>query len=334
MAQRNSSRSFAWTEKDLSEDVLPDKRQLALALQNICRHLAVATPEGVTLARPTQAQAAKYLHVSETTLTRYLKGERIPPNEQASRIYDIACRDAGGSQALGITRAGLLELRGRAEQERCANCSRSREAVRAAGQKLRTLQETYDELQETHEKLAQSAAEQGRELRELRQHAAGLKQEIQRVKAAQPIPASKAGPRKFPVAARLATLLPVPRRLGDRQQSTNEALAARAVGRRAEELLHGGRPDTTLALLRHTAEAYSPVEVALMIGLLRTREQDELADNLVHIYARDRADQDVMRAALVLHEQQAVADAEALLRTAAAHPGSALSRAGRSGPPR
>ncbi|MFC7510981.1 hypothetical protein ACFQV4_09515 [Streptomyces thermocarboxydus] len=38
----------------------------------------------------------------------------------------------------------------------------------------------------------------------------------------------------------------------------------------------------------------------------------------MHIYARDRSDRDVLRAALVLHEQDVVADAEALLRAAAA----------------
>ncbi|MGP2439691.1 hypothetical protein [Streptomyces sp. JW3] len=328
MAQRSSSRPpFAWTEKDFGEDVLPDKRRLAAALQEICRHLVVTTPEGVTPARPTQAQAAKYLHVSETTLLRYLKGERVPPEKGAARIYDTACRDAGGGQKLGITKRKLLELRARAEQERCANCSRSRDAVRAAGQKLRALQET-------HEEFERSAAEQDQELRNLRQHATALKQEMQLMKAAQPIPASEAGPRKSPMAARPATLLPVPRRQGDRQQSKNEALAARSVGRRAEELLHGGRPDSILALLRHTAEAYAPLEMALLVRLLRTREQAELADNLVHIYARDRTDQDVVRAALMLHEHQAVTDAEALLRTAAAHPGSALSRTDGSGSPR
>lgn len=328
MTQRSASRRpFAWTEKELDEDVLPDRRQFATALQEVCRHLVVTTPDGVTPTRPTQAQAAEYLHVSETTLTRYLQGERIPPEKGAARIYDTACRDAGGSQNVGITRDELLELRKRAEQERCANCSRHRDAARAAGQKLRALQAT-------HEQLERSAAERDRELRKLRQHAAVLKQEAQQVKAAQPIPASDAGPQKFPVAARPATLLPVPRRQGDRQQSESEALAARTADRRAEELLHGGRPDSTLALLRHTAEAYSPLEVALLVRVLRTREQDELAANLMHIYARDRTDQDVVRAALILHEQQAVADAEALLRTAAAHPGSALSRTDGSGPPR
>ncbi|MFJ4271543.1 hypothetical protein ACIP29_13400 [Streptomyces coelicoflavus] len=331
MAARSSSRRpFAWTEKDLDRDVLPDKRQLAVALQQICRHLAVTTPEGLTPTHPTQAQAARYLHVSETTLTRYLHGQRVPPEKGAAVIFDTACRDAGGTQNVGIIREEFLELRARAEQERCANCARHREqrrdAIHAAGQKLRALQDT-------NEGLERSAAEQARELGKLRQHVATLKQEAQRVKAVQPLPASEAGPKEFPAPVRPATPLPVPRRQGDRQQSKNRALAARNVGRRAEELLRDGRPDSTLALLRHTAEAYTPLEVALLVALLRAQGQDELTDNLVHIYARDRNDHEVVRAALVLHEQEAVADAEALLRMAATHPGSALSRAPGAEPP-
>ncbi|WP_053131604.1 hypothetical protein [Streptomyces ambofaciens] len=321
MAKRsNSRRPFAWTEKELDQDVLPDRRRLATALQRICRHLAVTTSEGARTTHPTQAQTAEYLKVSETTLTRYLQGRRIPPDRTAAFIFNTACRDAGDGRKLGITHGELLELRARAEQERCGNCSQHRDAARAAGQKLRSLKET-------HERLERTAAERTRELSELRRRITGLKQETQRVKDTQPNPMSGAGPERFQGGARAATLLPVPHPQGDRQQSKNGALAARNVGRRAEELLSGSRPDTTLALLRHTADAYTPAEVALLIALLRKWEQHDLADNLVHIFARDRHDHDVVRAALILHEQQAVTDAETLLRTAAAHPGSALSRA-------
>ncbi|MFF9860372.1 hypothetical protein [Streptomyces tendae] len=316
----NSRRPFAWATKKLNEEVLPDRRLLATALQEVCRHLVVTDREGQTPAHPTQAQAAAYLHVSETTLTRYLQGQRVPPEKGAAAIFDTACKDAGGSQNIGITRERFLELRLRAERERCANCSRHRDAARAAGQKLRALQDTNDQLE-------RSMAERDRELRKLRQHAASLKQEAKRQGATQPSPVREAGPHGLRAATRPASVLPVPRRQRDRQQSTNGSLAARNVGRRAEELLHGGRPDITLALLRHTAEACTPTEVALLVALLRTQGQDEITDNLVHIYARDRDDQDVMQAALVLLEQRAAADAEALLRTAAAHLGSATSRA-------
>ncbi|MFI7391462.1 hypothetical protein [Streptomyces tendae] len=316
----NSRRPFAWAAKKLNEEVLPDRRLLAAALQEVCRHLVVTDGEGQTPTHPTQAQAAAYLHVSETTLTRYLQGQRVPPEKGAATIFDTACKDAGGSQNIGITRERFLELRLRAERERCANCSRHRDAERAAGQKLRALQDTNDQLE-------RSMTERNRELRKLRQHAAALKQEAKRQGTAPPTQAREAGPHGVRGATRPASVLPVPRRRGDRQQSTIGSLAARNVGRRAEELLHGGRPDSTLALLRHTAEACTPTEVALLVALLRVQGQDEITDNLVHIYARDRDDQDVMQAALVLLEQRAAADAEALLRTAAAHLGSATSRA-------
>ncbi|MFE9935761.1 hypothetical protein [Streptomyces hirsutus] len=324
MAARSSSRPpFAWTEKDFDEDVPPDKRRLAAALQRICRHLVIRTPDGVTPTHPTQAQAAKYLKISETALTRYLHGQHVPADKVTAFIFDTACRDAGGGQNLGITREELLELRARAEQERCGNCSRHREAVRAAGQKLKAMQENQERLERT-------AEERAEELREARQQASTLKREAQQAREAQPD--IKAGPQKDRRAARAATLLPVNRRHGDRQQSKNETTAARGIASRAEELLGGGRPDSTLALLRHTAEAYTSIEIALLVALLRTNGQHELADNLVHIYGRDRSDRDVVRAALTLHEQDAVTDAEALLRAAAVRPGSALSHSDRPRP--
>ncbi|GAA4821956.1 hypothetical protein [Streptomyces ziwulingensis] len=320
-ARSSSRRPFAWTEKDLDADVLPDKRRLAKTLQGICRHLAVTAPNGETPAHPTQGQAAKYLNVSESALTRYLHGQHVPAEQVTAFIFDTACRDAGGGQNLGITREALLELRANAEQERCGNCSRHREAVHAAGRKLKAMQEDRERSERT-------AEERARELLESRQRVSALKREARLARAAQPV--TEAGQEEGRRAAQTATLLPVPRQQEDRQQSGNETAAARNVGLRAEELLRGGRPDSILALLRHTAEAYTPAETASLVTLLRTREQDELADNLVHIYARDRNDRDVMRAALMLHEQRAIADAEALLRTAASHPGSALSRAERT----
>jgi transcriptional regulator with XRE-family HTH domain len=314
-ARSSTRRPFAWTEKEFHEDVLPDKRRLAAALQRICRRLVIKSPDGEVLGSPTQAQAAEYLRVSETSLTRYLQGRYVPAAEVVVSIFDTACQDAGGEQNLGITRDELLERHARAEQERCANCARHREAVRAAGQKLRALQKTQEGLE-------RAAEEKARELRELRQRASALKQEAQKTQAAQPGP--EAGLRKGREAARAATLLPVPPSAGDRQQREKAPAAAPGIIRRAEELVAGGRPDSVLALLRHTAEAYTPTEIALLVAVLRTRGQDDLAGNLVHIYGRDRSDRDIVRTALVLHEHHAVTDAEALLRAAAGRPTAAL----------
>ncbi|GGL71522.1 hypothetical protein GCM10010129_13960 [Streptomyces fumigatiscleroticus] len=321
MVARSGNRPpFTWTKKDFPDNVLPDKRRLAGALQEICRHLVIKSADGTVLTHPTQAQAASHLNISETSLSRYLKGQYVPAAQVTASIFDRACGDAGGGQNLSITRKELLELRMRAAEERCGNCSLHREAARAAEQKLQAVQDAQEEFQ----RMAEATAGELRELRrqaialEERQ-ATALKEETgaQQARTVQP----EAGPQKVREAARVATLLPVPRRQGDRQQSENETAAAQAAASRAEVLLRGGRPDSMLALLRHTAEAYAPVEVALLVTLLRMHGQHELADNLVHIYGRDRSDQDAVRAALVLHEQEAVADAEALLRAAAAHPG-------------
>ncbi|MEU3199083.1 hypothetical protein [Streptomyces sp. NPDC006996] len=314
-AHSNRRTPFAWTEKGLGDDVPPDRQRLAFALQEMCRRLTVRTPEGEALTHPTQAQAAKHLKISETALTRYLHGQHVPADKVTVYLYDTACRDAGGQQNLGIAKKELLALRARAAQERCGNCSRHREAARAAGQKLKLLQENQQELERT-------AEEKSRELRAARQQVSVLKQETQRARNAQPVP--EAGPQEGRTAATAATLLPVRRRQGDRQQSKNETAAALSIASRVKELLSGGRPDSTLALLLHTVEASSPAEIALSVALLRTMSEHELAGNLVHIYGRERSDRDVVHTALKLHEQDAVADAEALLHAATLRPRSAI----------
>jgi hypothetical protein len=50
--------------------------------------------------------------------------------------------------------------------------------------------------------------------------------------------------------------------------------------------------------------------------LLRQRQHDELADNLIHVYGRDQGDQDVLRVVLALHQQGAFDDAGAILHAA------------------
>ncbi|MBJ6645854.1 hypothetical protein [Streptomyces sp. BSE7-9] len=310
MAARSSSRQpFAWTRKDFYNEASPGRRQLAEALQRVCRHLIIKSPDGSTvLTHPTQAQAAKHLYVGETSLTRYLTGQYVPSRETITSIYETACRDAGGEQSLGVTKEYLLELRACAEQERCGSCARHREEARAARQERAAVLEDQKRLTDKAENLAA-------EFRELRRRYSLLKQETLRIR-----PAAEAGPRNRQPEELAATPLPVPSRNGDRQRSMKDVSAAQRIRRRAEELAGGGQPDRVLALLRHTVEACTSQEMALLVALLRSRGQDELAGNFVHIYARDRSYRDVLRAALVLHEQDVVADAEALLRAAAARP--------------
>lgn len=308
-ARSNSGEPFAWTKKDFHNNASPVRRQLATALRKVCRHLAVTSPDGATvLTHPTQAQAAKYLHVSESSLTRYLTGQYVPPEEAATSIFEIACRDAGGEQGLGVTKKHLLDLRAQAEQERCANCARHREDARTARQEL-------EASLEEQKRLTKEAEDQGAELRTLRQRYSALMRETLRIRRS-----VDAGPRNRRPEELTATPLPVPQQNRDRQRSMKDASAAQRIRRRAEELAGGGQPDRVLALLRHTVEACTSQEMALLVAMLRSSGQDELAGNFVHIYARDRSDRDVLRAALVLHEQDVVADAEALLRAASARP--------------
>ncbi|MEU0576248.1 hypothetical protein ABZ465_02850 [Streptomyces griseoincarnatus] len=308
-ARSNSGKPFAWTEKDFHDGASPARRQLAVTLQQLCRHLAIKSSDGGTVpTHPTQAQAAKYLHVSESSLTRYLTGQYVPPEKAVTLIFDTACRDAGGDQGLGVTKKHLLELRALAERERCANCAGHREDARAA---RRALEASIEE----RKRLTKEAEDQSAELRTLRQRHSALRRETLRIRRS-----AEAGPRNRQPEELTATPLPVPQQNRDRQRSLRDASAAQRIRRRAEELAGGGQPDRVLALLRHTVEACTSQEMALLVALLRSRGQDELAGNFVHIYARDRSDRDVLRAALVLHEQDVVADAEALLRAAAARP--------------
>ncbi|MFE1261496.1 hypothetical protein ACFW5X_13300 [Streptomyces albogriseolus] len=306
MAARSGSRQpFAWTRKDFHNDASLGRRQLAEALQRVCRHLIIKSPDGGTvLTHPTQAQAAKHLYVGETSLTRYLTGQYVPSRETTASIFDTACRDAGGEQSLGVTKEYLLELRACAEQERCGSCARHREEARAARQERAAVLEDQKRLTDDAENLAA-------EFRELRRRYSLLKQETLRIR-----PAAEAGPRNRQPEELAATPLPVPSRNGDRQRSMKDVSAAQRIRRRAEELAGGGQPDRVLALLRHTVEACTSQEMALLVALLRSKGQDEVAGNFVHIYGRDRSERDVLRAALVLHEQDVVADAEALLRAA------------------
>ncbi|MFC7510980.1 helix-turn-helix domain-containing protein [Streptomyces thermocarboxydus] len=114
-ARSNSGEPFAWTEKDFHDGASPVRQQLAVALRRLCRHLAIKSSDGGTVfTRPTQAQAAKYLHVSESSLTRYLTGQYVPPEKAAALIFDTACRDAGVSKALASPGSS------------CSNCERWR----------------------------------------------------------------------------------------------------------------------------------------------------------------------------------------------------------------
>ncbi|WP_461075966.1 hypothetical protein [Streptomyces deserti] len=96
----------------------------------------------------------------------------------------------------------------------------------------------------------------------------------------------------------------------------NDVAAARQLANRVGRLHRGGKRDEAFALLRQTTEALSPRETATLLLLLRQQQADQLADNWIHIYGRDQYAQDILHAALTLHEHGAFDDAGALLRAA------------------
>lgn len=312
---KGSGVSYGWTAKRFSSDVPPGKRQLAKALQEVCRHLAPGGRAGRTGTGPTQAEAASHVNVSETSLSRFLSGQSVPRLETLEHIYKTACADAGGEDRLGVSKARLVELHERANADHCHSCVTLRAEAEALREQLRI---TADEVARAEE-TAQAASRDARDADRLRREAAALQQVVRSLReTVASLTASPAG-LEARGAARpaAASPLPVPRRRGDRQRSARDEAAAQNVARRADELRSGSRQENAVPLLRHTTEALSHAEIAALLCLLRQQQQAELADNLIHIYGRDRSHHDVVHVAMELHRHGAQEDAGALLRVRA-----------------
>ncbi|GGZ79743.1 hypothetical protein ACFOOM_07180 [Streptomyces echinoruber] len=301
----DTTAAHRWINKEFSSDVPPAKRAFAAALQELCRHLAPAKSSGQPAKAPTQAEAARHVNCSESSLSRFLSGQYVPRPESVEHIYKKACTDAGGEDRLSISLDELLELRERAEAERCHSCVELKTDMESLNKQLQEAQADRAGLQEA---VAAGAAE----VEALRREVAELRAAVAKLTAA------KAGLQARLVARAASAPLPVPRRRGDRQRSNEkrDVAAARQVARRAGELHNGGSQATALTLLRHTTDVLSPMEVASLFRQLREHQQDKLADNLLYIYGRDRQDHDVLRVALELHEQGAPKDAGTLLQAA------------------
>lgn len=268
----------AWIEKQLSSGVSPGRRELAMALRDLCRYLKPGISAEPGNTELTQAEAAKRLHSNPTSLSRFLGGTRVPGPEFIETLHKEACSDAG-DRAVSVTRDYLMELRDRAVNERrCGKCA--------------------------------DLSERTAELASLKRENATL-----RARGTQ-LNADRAGLRGRLAAQASPAPPPVPRRRGDRRRSRKDTAAALQVAARAEELDRGGRQDAALTLLRQTTEVLTPAETAVVLLALRQQQQDRLADNLIHIYGRDQEDQNVLRVALELHEQGAAGDAGAVLRAA------------------
>ncbi len=117
-------------------------------------------------------------------------------------------------------------------------------------------------------------------------------------------------------ARRRATPLPVPLRKGDRQRQTSDVAGARQIANVAARLRDQGKTDAALAILVDTVGTLTPLEGAASLAALRTQQQAQLADTLVHMYGREHSEKEVIQAALELHEHGLPDDAVAILRTA------------------
>ncbi|MEV5881887.1 hypothetical protein AB0L74_04055 [Streptomyces sp. NPDC052020] len=310
MARGKGSRvSYGWTAKRFSSDVPPGKRQLAKALQEVCRHLSPGDRAGTG---PTQAEAALHVNVSETSLSRFLSGRSVPRLETLKHIYKTASADAGGEDRITISKARLMELHERANADHCHSCVTLRAETEALREQLRDAADEIARAEET----AQAAS---RDADRLRREVAALQQAVRRLKeTVASLTANPAGLEVRRAVRPVATSpLPVPRRGGDRQRSARDKAAAQNVARRADELRSGSRQENAVPLLRHTTEALSHAEIAALLCLLRQQRQAELADNLIHMYGRDRSHQDVVHVAMELHRHGAQEDAGALLRVRA-----------------
>ncbi|MFF4490886.1 helix-turn-helix domain-containing protein [Streptomyces sp. NPDC001544] len=335
--------SHAWATKNISSDVPPGKRELALQIQQLCRHLTGESDTKKGILEPTQAQAAKRLGISETSLSRFLSGNSVPALELLERIHVSACTDANGGPPASITLADLGELRERANADHCDSCvnlraeleklraqmgarvadahtggvaesmTQQRALVEQLSHRLQAVEAERDHLEAQRDHLKQRCDRSKTERDRLREENARLSilvTESARHAGLESGPAVTATSEPSP--------LPVPRQQGDRQRSIADERAARNIAIKADALQASGRQGSTVSLMHHAVRTLSHAEVAALLCLLRHQQESELADNLIHIYGRDQSHQDVVRVALELHERGAPDDAGALLSVRAA----------------
>ncbi|GAB1335838.1 hypothetical protein ACE1SV_24280 [Streptomyces sp. E-15] len=330
-AERSPATRRGWLDpgKQFKDGVRPRKRQLGLALRDLCRLLQSDDP-GETGRRPLkQAEAAKRLECTADELSRYLNDARIPSQGFLERLHKEACADAAASgQGVDINLEALLGLRSSAlgEQRGCEYCLEMGGRIDSLIQQLNAPCQACAAHQRQQEARRQQRKQLAARLRSARTEQARLRTVVADLKvtvadlktALAEKAASEAGLRELPAAAQDARAqLPVPRRPRDRQLSTKDVSATRQLVTQAEELDSSGREDLALTLLRQsTTELLTPAETALVVTELRYRERDRLADDLIHVYGRDQENQDVMAVALELHEEGAPDDAGAILRAA------------------
>ncbi|MFM9445367.1 hypothetical protein [Streptomyces acidiscabies] len=304
--------------KGFRDDVQPRKRQLALALRDLCRLLRSADPDKSGDNPPLQGEAAARLGCSSGELSRYLNRARIPRQEFVRRLYAEARADATvGGQDVGITLESLLALHATAlgEQRGCEYCTQVGERLDALTQQLHAPCPECARYRERQKRDATRLRSARRETTRLRAAMAEMKTEQAEMRV------TEAGLRADLTALRAQALLPVPRPPRDRQQSTKDTRAARQLVAQATELNSTGREDLASTLIRQsTAEVMTPAETALVVVELRRHPGgDRLADDLIHVYGRDQGKEYVIAVALGLHEEGATDDVGAILRASLGH---------------
>ncbi|MGW2128403.1 hypothetical protein [Streptomyces coelicoflavus] len=216
-------------------------------------------------------------------------------------LHREASRDAGGEHMVGISLDALCLLHKKAEAERhrlgneesAAEIDTLNERLRAAESECAALRQELEELPT------------------LREEITGLRAAIEALEA------TGAGLRGRSATQGVSSPPPVPRRRGDRRRMRRDISAVRTLAAQAEELDAEGHAEIALRLLRRSSkEVLSPLETAGLLLLLRQQQQDELADNLIHVYGRDQGDREVLHVALTLHEQGSSSDAGAILQAA------------------
>lgn len=298
-----------WAIKTLGSDVPPGWRAFAQALQQLCQHLFQENSPGSADTSFTQEKAARQLNTASSCLSRFLNAKTIPSLRVTQHLYDIACAAAGGEDRVGITLKELTVMRSVAEAERhCTKCKvRQEQAVLCSPQISKAAAAEREEAGGKGEEGEDAGTAEVEALREevamLRAAVAGLKASQVGLPARLAAPTSSAPP-------------PVPRRKGDRRRMHNDMAAVRQLASQAGQLQNSSPHGMAIKMLSQTVEALSPLETAGLLNLLRKQQQHELADNLLHVYGRDQEVENVMHAALTLHQHGLSDDAGELLRAA------------------
>ncbi|MFD3826411.1 helix-turn-helix domain-containing protein [Streptomyces sp. NPDC058625] len=287
-------------DKEFRGNVRPHMRNLATALQLLCRYLRPDEAARSSGKRLTQAKAARRIHCGESSLSRYLSGQSMPDLATVKDLHREACQDAGGKHLVSVPLDALILLHKEAETERrCRGDEELTAEVDALAEQLRVAESERAALRQEVAKL-----------RPLRDEVTVLRMAVEELRAV------RAGLRARLAARAASGPLPVPRRRGDRQRMRKDVAAVRNLALQAGKLDADGRAGAALSLLRRSAEILNPLETAGVLLLLRQQQHDELANNLIHVYGRDQGDQDVLHVALTLHEQGSADDAGAILQAA------------------